>query len=57
MTHKIYFNKIMAIENDSMYNCFLIYLWGVAFMKGFKFAGIHAGIKKNKDKDFGLIYF
>ncbi len=25
-------------------------------MKGFKFAGIHAGIKKNNDKDLGLIY-
>jgi len=25
-------------------------------MKGFKFAGIHAGIKKNKKKDLGLIY-
>lgn len=25
-------------------------------MKGFKFAGIHAGIKKNKQKDLGLIY-
>jgi glutamate N-acetyltransferase/amino-acid N-acetyltransferase len=25
-------------------------------MKGFKFAGIHAGIKKNNHKDLGLIY-
>ncbi|CCK80172.1 bifunctional glutamate N-acetyltransferase/amino-acid acetyltransferase ArgJ [Desulfobacula toluolica] len=25
-------------------------------MKGFKFAGIHAGIKKNDQKDLGLIY-
>ncbi len=25
-------------------------------MKGFKFAGIHAGIKKNTSKDLGLIY-
>ena len=25
-------------------------------MKGFKFAGIHAGIKDNSKKDLGLIY-
>ena len=25
-------------------------------MKGFKFAGIHAGIKKNDKRDLGLIY-